>query len=211
MSNFPSKWFDFANYKELKRLRNDVKDTFSLKIQIAASIIVAIMSFFLDGYIKEMCGKMQILFCFLICATVILIFILPSIYRFISLRVRSNVLIKGKDAVSVFDDEIVYNVLVACEYYNSKSTIPDTVLKSELESFYTLEISYYITESIKMLSLFSANCGGIFGDGENKISKQRVDNIVGLINELVTSNGVSLDRSTRDSYEVFCKMINSNF
>lgn len=79
------------------------------------------------------------------------------------------------------------------------------MLKSELESFYTLEISYYVTESIKMLSFFSTNCTAILGDGENKISKRRVDNIVGLINELMECAEISLDGSTMNSYEVFAK------
>lgn len=40
-----------------------------------------------------------------------------------------NVIIKGKDATSVFDDEIVFNILVACEYYNCKKNITENDLK----------------------------------------------------------------------------------
>lgn len=48
MSNFPKKWLEFNKHKELRRLRNDLKDTFELKIQIASSVIFEVISLFLD-------------------------------------------------------------------------------------------------------------------------------------------------------------------
>lgn len=209
MSNFPSKWFDFTNHKELKRLRADIKDTFSLKLQIAASVIITIITFFLDKYIHNSSWKIQCLFCVSLCIIVLLIFILPSIIAFLSLKSRCNILIKGKDAVSLFDDEIVYNVLVASEYYNSKEKIPNNELRAELNNFYTLEIQYYLSESIKKLSLFSSSCVTIFGNKKNQISKQRAENIIQLITTLSKQATLSLDKETMEKFDIFCASIKS--
>lgn len=207
MSNFPSKWFDFTNHKELKRLRHDITDTFELKMQVAISLIVAIISFYLDGYVCQFKPLFQMLFCIALCLIILLIFILPYVIKKVSIRMRSGFLIKGKDAVSVFDDEIVYNILVACEYFNGKKKIPDGKLKNELESFYTIEIQYYVTESVKKLFQFTSNNISIFGDGKNQISIERVKNIVALIDALIESSDISLEDSIKNKYSVFCEMV----
>lgn len=207
MSNFPSKWFEFNNHKELRRLRDDFNDTLELKIQIAFSVILAIVSFFIERYISCLKVSFQIVFFVLLCLIVLLIFLLPYIIKKISVRKRCNVLIKGKGATSLFDDEIVYSILVACEYYNSKQAIPDNELKYEIEKFYMLEIRYYITESIKRLSLFTSSCTSIFGKRNNQISIQRVKNIIALIDILLEHSGVELEGTVKRDYMIFCDSI----
>lgn len=207
MSSFPSKWFDFTNHKELMRLRRDVNNTLSLKLQIASSVIIAIISFFMTEYIKECHVWVQVVFCTALCILVGLIFILPSAISFWKLKRRCNVLIKGKDAVNIFDDEIVYSVLVACEYYNARESIPNSELKKDLELFYDIEIKYYISESIKRLKEFSANSPAIFGDGKNKISKERANNIVNMINILLDKANIKLDKVLQNDFMTFCECI----
>lgn len=207
MSNFPGKWFDFNNHKELRRLRNDMKDTFGLKLQIATSIVIAIVSFFLSEYISEADVWVQILFCVILCVIVLLIFLLPFFIKQCMLKARCNVIIKGKDAISLFDDEIVYNILVACEYYNSMQSIPKNELREELLAFYKLEIEYYISESIKKLLLFSSNCTAIFGNKKNQISKARICNILALIDKLLNNPDIMLDNIVREDYVLFCNVI----
>lgn len=69
---------------------------------------------------------------------------------------RCNIIIKGRDAASLFNDEIVYNILVACEYYNSMQAFIDNDLKCKIKNFYVLEIKYYITKLLSKIS--HSNC-----------------------------------------------------
>lgn len=87
MANFPSEWLDFSNNKEIKRLRNDINDTFSLKFQIALSVITAILSFHLDKYLQCACIWIQISACVGLCAVVVLIFVFPEIVKFYEIEI----------------------------------------------------------------------------------------------------------------------------
>lgn len=210
MSNFPSKWYDFINHKELKRLRHDLNNTLSLRIEIAVSIILAIISFFFGKNIVNESLSMQITICSVLCVVVALLFLLPYLLNWISVRRRCNVFISGKDAVSIFDDEIVYDILVASEYYNTIDQIPNTALREELRVFYAIEIKYYLEETIKKLTLFNSNLGKIFGNEKNKIPLERVNNVRRLIDKLFEKNsGIYIDKTLKTSYEMFCTSLES--
>lgn len=208
--SFPSKWFEFSNHKELRRLRKDVNDTLELKIQTAMSIILAIIAFVFDRYIACCDLWLQILICVIFCVIVALIFIVPYIIKYSRLRKRCNVIINGKDAINIFDDEILYSVLVACEYSNMKATITCESLKSEYEKFYDIEIKYYITESIKKMVKFSASSCTIFGDKENQIPFERIYNVVDMINFVIRSSNLSIEKNLLDDFRVFCQTIGLN-
>ena len=207
MANFPSKWYDFINKKEIKRLRHDLSDSYSLRVEIAASILIAIASFFLSDYVKEMCWVYQ-LFIYLIIATVVVcIIFIPSIKKYLSIKESGNVYIGGKEAVSIFDDEIVYDVLVACEYFEHKKEIANNTFCDQLTEFYSIEIEYYIKTSIEKLIDFNSNYLKIFGDGRNRISIRRVDNIISLIDSLVQKVDIKLDENTNSKYSMLCENI----
>lgn len=209
MANFPSEWLDFSNNKEIKRLRSDINDTFSLKFQIALSVITAILSFHLDKYLQCACIWVQISACVGLCAVVVLIFVFPEIVKFFKVRRRCNVIIKGKDAVSIFDDEIVYYVLVACEYFNAKESVPKSNLQDHIVKFYEIEIAYYVSESIKRLHDFSSNITAIFGSGDNKIPFVRVSNIVSMIGILTEQSGIEIQNSLLTNFTTFKNTIES--
>ena len=203
MVNFPGKWFEFTNKKEIKRLRADINDSFSLRIQIASSIIIAIIGYFVEDYIK--CGKwwIQLIICLSMCVVVSIIFFLPAIQKYYKLRKRCNVLIKGKDAVNIFDDEIVYNVLVAYEYYFQQSNIDSNILKDDIKDFYNIEINYYVTSAINKLTSFTANLNAVIGEGKNRISKERAQNIVCIIDKLIVEAKIPVDTSEKSDYTIF--------
>lgn len=206
MANFPSKWFDFTNSKEIKRMRKDLNDTLALKIEISVSIILTIVSFFFGEYFKKLNMGYQILIYSIICVIILLIFFAPNIFKYFSIKKHCNVIIKGKDAVAIFDDEIVYNVLVAAEYSNSKSNIPQNKINSELVSFYEIEIEYYITTAIDQLLQFNTNYHKIVGSKKNQISKKRLQNILNLIDSIVAFNNIKLDSSRYSLYNEFKKI-----
>lgn len=208
MSDFPGKWFDFTNQKELKRLRADVNNTLSLKIQVASSIIIAIVGFFLDDYIQ--CGEwwLKLIICIGMCVIVAGIFLFPSIQKWYKLRKSCNIIIKGKDAVNVFDDEIVYDVLVAYEYYLALSKTESNGLKDDINQFYNLEIKYYLTDAINKLCMFSANYNSVFGEGNNRISKERVQNVTSILEKLITCTKIGIDTGEGSDYDTFKKMLN---
>lgn len=208
MNDFPGKWFDFTNHKEIRRLRNDLNDSISLKLQIASSIIVAIISFFLQSTIANTTVCIRMIVCAILCLVVLLIFLLPLIIDKINdLRIH-NIIINGKDAVTLFDDVVTYNVLVASEYYNCRIKIPKNELNEELGKFYNIEIKYYITESIKILSLFAARSTQIIGNKNNQIPVERIYNILELINILLNDDMVEVDESIvkdfNQLYNEFC-------
>lgn len=206
MNIFPGRWLDFTSQKELKRLRKDISNTLSLKLQIALSVGVAIISFLLAEYITNCNMWIQIAFCVGLLVVVVLIFLFPLIIDHFRLRMRCNVLIKGKDAVSIFDDEIVYNVLVACEYYNAIISVPNTELREELISFYKIEIAYYVTKAINQLHTMQTNSGAIFGDSDGKIAYNRARNIVEMIDVLTQNGDIELkdmDKTDLDNIKLF--------
>ena len=205
--SFPSKWFEFSNHKELRRLRKDINDTSSLKIQIAASIMLAIVAFVFDAYITTADLCIQILICSFLCIGVALIFTLPLIIKRFKLRKRCNIIINGKDAINIFDDEVLYSDLVACEYSNMKTAITCDSLKEEYEKFYNIEIKYYITESIKKLVQFSSSSSTIFGNNENQIPLERIQNVVNMIDFVVKTSGITLDAELQVDYETFCQTV----
>ena len=210
MSNFPSKWYDFINHKELKKLRTDINNTLSLRIEIAVSIVLAIISFFLGKQLTEAAFGAQIIVCIIMCIVVILLFSFPYICNWISMRKRYNIFINGKEATNIFDDEIVYDILVATEYYNSKSQIPENDLKEELETFYTIEIKYYVSNSVEKLTYFTSNFWCIFGNKKNQITFERVSNVIKLIDKLIKMENLQLDDSLKKRYDIFCGELGKN-
>ena len=204
MANFPSKWYDFINKKEIRRLRYDLKDNYSLRVEIAASILIAIASFFLSDYVKDMCWVYQLLIYLLIATIVVCVIFYPLIKNYLSIKKSGNVYIGGKEAVSIFDDEIVYDVLVACEYFEHKKEIVNNTFGNQILEFYLIEIEYYVKTSIEKLIKFNSNYPRIFGDGENRISIRRVNNIIALIDSLVQNASIKLDDNTKSKYSMLC-------
>lgn len=66
--------------------------------------------------------------------------------------------------------------------------------------FYDIENKYYISESINRLKELSANSPAIFGDGKNKISKERASNIVNMIDILIEKANIQLDKALQARY-----------
>ena len=206
MYNFPGKWFDFTTSKEIKRMRQDVNSTLSLKIEIATSIVLTIVAFFFSEHINTLSISWQIIICTFICAVVLAIFFTPVIIKAISLRKNCNIIINGKNAISIFDDEIVYNVLVAAEYYNCLDRIRTDSVGDNLKNFYKIEIEYYISTSISKLLDFNSNHLSIFGEGENKISQARIKNIIDLMNSIIANTGIKLGDEMNKDYVEFSKL-----
>ena len=81
-------------------------------------------------------------------------------------------------------------------------------MNEELGKFYNIEIKYYITESIKILSLFAARSTQIIGNKNNQIPVERIYNILELINILLNDDMVEVDeRIVKDFnqlYNEFC-------
>lgn len=192
MSNFPSKWFDFTTNKEIKRIRKEINSTLALKIEVSTSIILTIIAFCFSEYIHDLDVKWQVTICAIMSFTILLIFFTPNLLKWISIKQHGNIIIKGKDAVSVFDDEIVYCVLVAAEYYNSIENIKQNKIESDLKAFYNIEIQYYLNKSIDDILAFNSNYTNIFGNKQNQIPLDRLKNILDLINSIITSSGVKI-------------------
>ncbi len=206
MANFPSKWLDFTTNKEIKRLRKDVNDTLSLKIEISVSIILTIIAFCFSEYIGKMKPICQTLVCISMCLIILVIFFYPCVKKYLSQKKHCNIIIEGRDAVSIFDEEIVYNVLVAAEYHNSKINLNENQIKQDLLNFYDIEIRYYLLLAIEQLLQFNVNKSEIFGDKKNQISTVRVKNILALINSIIKDSQITIDKTKLEMFKDFCTM-----
>ena len=188
---FPSKWLEFSAQKELRRLRNDITDKTELKTQIAASFIVAVLTIVLEKYITDCIGVLA--FCICIAVIIALIFLLPYFLRLISNLHKGTMIIDGKTAKSIFDDEIIYYVLTSAEYQNYKNSHPR--LSNATTDFYNIESKYYLEKAIHLLARFSANNFAIIGDGDCQIPYNRIENIVDMIVEINEAANLKLEEN----------------
>lgn len=215
MSNSPNNWFEFLNNKELKRLRKETNNTLALKIQVSVSIILTIITFFLGENLK-LNIKYQILICVLMIFVTICIFITPFVINRINLMKHCNVIIEGKDAISIFQENIVYDVLVAVEYSNSlisfaegENVSDSSNLQNELAKFYKSETKYHVEMAIEQLYLLNSSFYRVFGSRDNQISLTRLGNILSLIDSIIELNDISLGDSQKTKYNIFKSMYNN--
>ena len=202
MANFPSKWFDFLNQKELKRLRKDVNNTVWLKIQIATSVIIAICTLIFSDSIKGLELKWQIRISIVLSIAVVLVFCIPWIVKKISLLKTNNTLIHGKMASTIFDEEIVYNVLVASEFYEIYNVASGNgKLSKELKEFYQIEVEYYVKTAMERLNAFNSNIVNIVGLKKNQISPQRIKNIIQMIDAIIDDMKIIISNELLGDYK----------
>lgn len=207
MANFPSKWFDFTTSKEIKRIRKDINSSLSLKIEISVSIALTIIAFCFSEHIKKLKPLWQIVICAAMCFVIFMVFFTPYFIAWCSNKRNGNIIIEGKDAVATFDDQIVYDVLVAAEYYNSIESIRKNEIEKELIAFYNIEIEYYLLKAINELLKFNANYTQIFGNKKNQIPFSRLKNIMDLIQSIIKSAGIKLDKGTKQSLDEMYKYL----
>ena len=209
MANFPSNWLEFADHKEIKRLRRDLADKDALRVQVAISVIIAILAFFLEDVVSEWLVWQQVLIILGMVLAVAAVFMIPILYKYIKFRRGNNVILNGQKASNIFDDEIVYDVMVAVEFYESMNCLNNGELKKELEQFYKLEIEYYISKSMKALAQMTSSYRLVFGEKFGQISLARVKNIIKLIDELSAQcNPIIINDSVVSHYKTFVGSIN---
>lgn len=207
MNNIPSKWYEFTNHKELKRLRMDLNDTLFLRIEIAASLVLTILTSFFSDIISKRSGLVQVAIFVLSCLCVTAILLWDYLRHKYSLWRRSGVFIKGKDASSLFDEEIVYEVLVASEYFRMEKEENVEELKDQMKNFYNIEIEYYLTSAMEKLFLLNSNLSNVLGNDGKKISIKRMDNIISLIDGIVNSGTFEIDGDVYKDYKMLCENV----
>lgn len=190
MNHFPSEWFHFTDHKEIRRLRQAVSETTSFKFEITVAVLLAIASAFFDTYLSEWSICVKILVFLIIGVSVIYLFNRQAVKQLFS----DSIMLGVKQAVTIFDEEVVYDIMVAAEYCNHLDTLntktKDDQLAIHLASFYCLEIKYYIQEAQMKLSRMRAEASIIFGDQHSQISLERVENAIALIGVIKEKSGV---------------------
>lgn len=209
MTNFPSKWFDFVNHKELKRLRSDVNNTFWLKMQIIISLIIAILTIIFDANVNELDNLRKIILAVCLCFIIIFVFSAPYIVEKIKIRLRNNVIIHGKKATSLFDEDIVYDVLVASEFYGIYTKTEDSPISNHLKQFYEIEIIYYLRTAINNLRMFNSSLPLVLGEQPNQISLHRLENLCNLIDTIIKEMAINMDIGLMKGYNDLKAIIKS--
>lgn len=206
MNHFPSEWFHFTDHKEIRRLRQAVSETTSFKVEITVAVLLAIASAFFDTYLSEWSICVKILVFLIIGVSVIYLFNRQAVKQLFS----DSIMLGVKQAVTIFDEEVVYDIMVAAEYCNHLDTLNtktrDDQLAIHLASFYSLEIKYYIQEAQMKLSRMRAEASIIFGDQHSQISLERVENAIALISVIKEKSGVHVDYPNNE-FDQFVKDI----
>lgn len=206
MNHFPSEWFHFTDHKEIRRLRQAVSETTSFKVEITVAVLLAIASAFFDTYLSEWSICVKILVFLIIGVSVIYLFNRQAVKQLFS----DSIMLGVKQAVTIFDEEVVYDIMVAAEYCNHLDTLNtktrDDQLAIHLASFYSLEIKYYIQEAQMKLSRMRAEASIIFGDQHSQISLERVENAIALIGVIKEKSGVHVGYPN-DEFDQFVKDI----
>lgn len=215
MNHFPSEWFHFTDHKEIRRLRQAVSETTSFKVEITVAVLLAIASAFFDTYLSEWSICVKILVFLIIGVSVIYLFNRQAVKQLFS----DSIMLGVKQAVTIFDEEVVYDIMVAAEYCNHLDTLntktkedtlntktKDDQLAIHLASFYCLEIKYYIQEAQMKLSRMRAEASIIFGDQHSQISLERVENAIALIGVIKEKSGVHVGYPN-DEFDQFVKDI----
>ena len=62
--------------------------------------------------------------------------------------------------------------------------------------------------AINKLCMFSANYNSVFGEGNNRISKERAQNVVSILEKLITCTEIGINTGEGSDYDTFKKMLN---
>lgn len=207
MANFPSKWLEFSEYKEVHKLRQALTDTTSFKIELAVAIIVGIVNVFFSEELRQLPLLCKIIITFIICILFIYFFLRNEICGIVRRLTIDNILLRRNQAINIFDDEIVYDIMVAVEYYENLQGISG-VLMDETTEFYQQQIFYYLCRAKKKLVQMNTNIKGIFGDDGNRISLDRVNNAISIINKLQSTCNYT-DEKLDKKYKRFVNCIHA--
>lgn len=191
--NFPSEWLAFTTNKEIKRLRQEISDTNKLRVQIAISVVIAVLSFYLEDEVSDWNPVGQWLFVVAVCVSVILTFLLPRFFAYCKLRRINNIVLDGRKATNLFDEEVVYDVMMAVEFFRHAHERGEEYLEKQLREFYLVEMTYYVKKSIESLKSMTAVNARLLGNKENQLSLKRVDNITAIIDNLLQSCDINDD------------------
>ncbi|MCM1261771.1 MAG: hypothetical protein NC313_03545 [Butyrivibrio sp.] len=202
--NFPGSWLNFSEYKEIKQLRMALTETISLRIQITVSIIIAIVTLSFSGEISELDLCYKVLIILGICFLVVVIFLWPLFQKYYKFMKTNNVMLDGKKAINIFDDEIVYDIMIATEF--KKLMVAEKNIG--LKTFYQAEMTYYVKKSMENLNMMSSSYIKIFGEGGQQVSVERVRNINTIINELL-SECAEIDETITVNYGTFTQNIDA--
>ncbi len=176
MKNFnPVRWQNFAINKEVKRIKKENSRTFWNKVQFMTSIIVVCLSMLLDSNTIEN-KNARIYIAIGMISVLLLVFIAPWLYKLYKTRRIATLNYKDSDLIRLFDEEIIYNVIIAYEFYKEKKN-PEVIIDNDLVEFYNIEQSYYYSKAIEDLKKLD-NRKEILKDF---IKEERIQNVLNLL------------------------------
>ncbi len=214
MANFPSKWGEFVEGKEIRRINKSLNTNNAISWQLFCNIVTIILTTILNLYLNSLKANQVKWLMFGIILFFLLLSALPIIIYKFKRIFRVNIFMKGKDAVKLFDEDIVYNTMMAYEFYeqivalqqnntNQNSTPQGnmTALNGNINDFYKIEVSYYVNKAIDELISFNSNLREIVynpiqgGKNSKMISKDRVLNITDILNNLINLTNIQVNNS----------------
>ncbi len=200
-----SDWKIIQIRNDLRKIRQMVVRRASVRVGILFDLFLILLAFVLNqAFEKEQVPRVIWLVIAIVGFLVPVVAVVVGHFRGKRLRRQSARVQNARDLISLFDDEICYLVMSADSFFSSLySNSSLTTNKSEehtntLKEFYYLEISYYLNKSARLLSLITNNIDNVIDFNDNdteKISRQRFDNVLNLIDEMYDGIEVSIKQS----------------
>lgn len=173
MRNFnPSRWQNFSIYKDIRRIKKESNRTFWNKLQLFASVFVVCCTLALEGLL---CAKVRVIVAFSLCGALLALFVAPIIYYAIKDGKFAVKSINKHEIIRLFDEEIIYDILIAYEYYKERE---ETGLDDKIKSFYKIEEKYYFEKVVCNMKFVLAKASVIGSEG---IAMERLLNVREII------------------------------
>ncbi len=194
MKNFnPSKWQDFPINKDIRRIKKENSKTFWNKLNLLISVIVVCITLVLEGVV---CPKDRAWIAGSLCVVMVIIFFAPYVYRYIKEGRFAVKRIGNSQLIQLFDEDIIYNMIIAYEFYKEKS---EPGLDNAVKEFYNIEQSYYFEKVVIDMKRISAAKERLIKSGY--LSEIRYNNVLKMIKLLYDEKQMVLSEETQNLVE----------
>lgn len=208
-------WKTIQMQNDIKLIKRRLKVSTAANWSIVFDVFLILLAFVIDRSLAGKENTIENLNCVwaIIALLGILIPILILCYDFISAKQKTHISLKvsnSKDLVSLFDDEICYQIMSAetfCTSLENNCSAVDCKQKALLQEFYFIEASYYLNKSVTLFERMDNNLSNVIEKDlplPNRLTKNRLINAIHLIDSIYDTlfRQVGSQNHTLSSYDI---------
>lgn len=146
-------WQSFSMKKDIEKIRKSLQITKTVQLSILGEIALVVLSAALSNLFVTPESLRKFWVVVIICSLIPLVAPLGLwLYKKHENQRPGSNLIKPRDFIDVFDNEICYFILIAESYYSMLvETITEVDIHTEVKRFYFIEASYYANKAVSSL------------------------------------------------------------